>query len=276
MHNLISSKKLIATLLLVHSQALLPAAAWTGEPPTNPILRIETGVHTAPIQRIATDRSGQWAVTVSGDKSARIWETSTRKPLGILRVPQNNYEDGVFGEDGQLAAVAISPNGTEVAVAGYTGRDWNGSHSIYIFSRLTQKMERHIPGFKNTINHLAYSSDGRWIAAAIFANGIKIIDAKNGREVGSDIFAGDSFGASSYSVEFSPPDKLGNFKVVSTNNFGEINLYEISTSGIFRPLKSTGFLSGTPIAARFSPDGNKIAVGFKSSNSVTILSAHEL
>ena len=46
----------------------------TGGPPTRPLPRLETGMHTAQISRIATDSAGRWAVTASDDKTARVWE----------------------------------------------------------------------------------------------------------------------------------------------------------------------------------------------------------
>src|SRR5712671_1184265 len=45
--------------------------AQTGEPSREPILRIETGMHTATIFRIGVDASGKFMVTASDDKTAR-------------------------------------------------------------------------------------------------------------------------------------------------------------------------------------------------------------
>jgi tetratricopeptide (TPR) repeat protein len=41
--------------------------AFAGEPTAEPLLRLETGMHTAEIRRIATDAAGRWAVTASKD-----------------------------------------------------------------------------------------------------------------------------------------------------------------------------------------------------------------
>ena len=65
---------------------LLTAACATG-PPTDPIPRIETGMHTASIRRIATDRDGRWLVTASHDKTARVWNLSTGALAQVLRPP---------------------------------------------------------------------------------------------------------------------------------------------------------------------------------------------
>src|SRR5947208_3299299 len=51
--------------------------AQTGEPSREPILRIETGMHTAQIGSIGVDRAGRFLVTASPDKTARVWEIQT-------------------------------------------------------------------------------------------------------------------------------------------------------------------------------------------------------
>src|SRR3974390_3691143 len=100
----------------------------TAEPPSKPLLRIETGMHTAPIWRIDVDAAERFAVTASDDKTARIWDLKSGNLLKVLRPPQGE------GNEGRLYAVAISPDGATVAVGGrtsVTGLD----NSIYLFDR---------------------------------------------------------------------------------------------------------------------------------------------
>src|SRR5262245_51336981 len=51
--------------------------AWAGEPPAEPFLRLELGMHVARIDRIAADDAGHWLVTASTDKTARVWNLAT-------------------------------------------------------------------------------------------------------------------------------------------------------------------------------------------------------
>ncbi|MCI5179309.1 MAG: hypothetical protein D3911_08315, partial [Candidatus Electrothrix sp. AW3_4] len=60
--------------LLIFLVLLLPTTVTlAGEPPTAPMLRLETGFHTATINRIATDSQGHWLATASDDKTLRLW-----------------------------------------------------------------------------------------------------------------------------------------------------------------------------------------------------------
>ena len=71
------------------------------EPTTEPLLRLETGMHTAIIKRVATDAQGRWAVTASEDKTARVWELASGRQVLALRPPQDT------GNEGKLYAVAM-------------------------------------------------------------------------------------------------------------------------------------------------------------------------
>lgn len=96
----------------------LSATSWAGESrpiATTPFLRLETGMHTARINRISVDAAARYVVTASEDKTARVWELATGKLLQTLRPPIGE------GNEGKLFAVALSPDGQEVAVGGVDG-----------------------------------------------------------------------------------------------------------------------------------------------------------
>lgn len=241
---------------------LLPALAFqlhAGSPPDTPFPRIETGMHTAPIRRIDVDAAERWLVTASFDKTARVWDLSNGKSLRILRPPLGS------GNEGRLDAVAISPDGDTVAVGGWTGYEWNTKHSIYLFDRASGKLTRRIDGLPNVILHLAYSPDGRYLAAALGRdNGIRVYRASDLAEVGRD----PEYGSDSYWVEF---DHLG--RLVSASYDGHVRLY----SADFKLLAKRAAPGGKqPYSARFSPGGDKVAVGFNDSTAVNVLSGQDL
>jgi hypothetical protein len=84
----------------------------SSELPSEPILRIETGQHGAMINRIGTDAANRFVVTASDDKTVRIWSLPEARPTAVLRLPIDQ------GNIGKAYAVAISPDGTAVAVGG--------------------------------------------------------------------------------------------------------------------------------------------------------------
>src|SRR5262245_58141773 len=80
------------------SGAILLAALQcnAAEPTTLPLPRLETGMHTVSIDRIATDAAGRWAVTASHDKTARVWEVASGRQLAVLRPPQDSATRASF------------------------------------------------------------------------------------------------------------------------------------------------------------------------------------
>jgi len=249
-------------LALLMAGGAVPALA--AEPTTEPLLRLETGMHTAAIKRIATDSAGRWAVTASDDKTARVWEVASGRQVAVLRPPQD------AGDEGKLYAVAMSPDGNAVAVAGWTGWDWEKKVSIYLFDRASTRLLRRIQGLPEVIHYLAYSPDGRWLAAGLGGkNGIRLFDAASGAERGRDADYGDD----SYRVHFSSDSR----RLVSTSYDGQVRVHAVGEQGSLRLLKAAKLAGGSrPFAARFSPDGKRIALGFDDSRVVQVLDAQTL
>lgn len=111
--------------------------AQTVEPSREPILRIETGMHTATIRHIGVDASNRFLVTASDDKTVRVWELPSGRLLRIIRVPIG------VGNEGKLFAVAMSPDGSTIAAGGWTSIDAL-NNSIYIFDRESGRLIRRL------------------------------------------------------------------------------------------------------------------------------------
>src|SRR5208283_3676170 len=103
------------------------------ELPREPMLRIDVGQHTARIVSIATDRAGRWLVSVSDDKTVRVWDAATGQMQRVLRPPIGE------GSEGKLYSVAISPDGSLVACGGKTGPG-PGARSVYLFLRTSGRL----------------------------------------------------------------------------------------------------------------------------------------
>lgn len=187
-----------------------PASSLSG-PPTTPFLLLETGGHTAIINRIGVDAAGRYLVTGSEDKTARVWNLTDGSWLQTLRPPLGE------GDEGKVYAVAIAPEGGTVAVAGWT-KAGNSSHNIYLFDRATGQLLRRLSGLPNVINDLAYSRDGRYLAVALGStNGIRVYRTTNWQETARDT----DYEGRSYSVDFNNAGYL-----VTTSLDGFIRLYD--------------------------------------------------
>ncbi len=240
--------------------ALAPAAFSSDDA----VLRIETGMHTAVIGRIGVDARNRFLVTGSHDKTVRVWDLEDGTLLKTLRPPIGH------GKEGKINAVAISPDGGTVAAGGYTGYEWDEKYSIYLFDRATGVMTGRITGLPNDIKHIAYSPKGRFLAATLGADGIRIFRAGPG----GGTLAGEDrdYGGRSYWADFAPDGRL-----VTACLDGFIRLYAPVGNGDLKLLKKKTAPEGKePFSAVFSPDGTRIAVGFNDSAKVDVLSAADL
>lgn len=228
------------------------------QPSTRPILRIEPQLHFAMIRHMDVDAAERFVVTASDDKTARVWDAITGKLLQTLRPPIGD------GDEGKLYAVAISPDGEQVVVAGWTGYEWDNQLSIYIFQRSTGQLQQRIPELPNVILHLAFSKDGSKLAVALGEGGIRLYSRATWQELARD----RDYGADSYSVDFDPQGR-----VLSTSDDGYLRLYSPELKLLRRYPTQAG---KQPYFAKFSPDAKHIAVGFNDSRAIEILDARDL
>jgi WD40 repeat protein len=260
----LSRYAVIFCYILITVTGVSHAPAQVAEIPNGPFLRVETGMHTGGIKRIASDGANRFVATVSRDKTLRIWALDTGRLVRIIRPPIGD------GNEGKLYAVAVSPDGSTVATGGYAAAyATEGSESIYLFSREHGTVVGRIRGIPEIIYDLAYSPDGRFLAVGLGAHfGIRVFDTHNNSLVGEDTDYGDSC----LSVEFTASGKLA-----TASDDGSVRLYDVDEKGAIRRRAITKPPGGSdPLSARFSPDGTKVAVGFGDSPAIQVLSGDDL
>jgi WD40 repeat protein len=232
-----------------------------GTPPAEPILRIETGMHTALIKRIAVDALGRYLATASDDKTCRVWDIKTGEELRVLRPPIGP------GNEGRLYSVAMSPDGRYVFCGGWTGYDWDKTHSVYIFERESGRLVRRLTGLPSVINHLAVSKDGAYLAAVLGEEGLRVWRLSDLALIAQDRdYKGESYGAA-----FDGRDRLA-----TTCYDGSIRLYKIADTGLTVLGKTAAVGGRRPFSLAFSPDNSQLAVGYTDTTAVDVLDAETL
>jgi WD40 repeat protein len=192
---------------------LLTSLATATEPTGAPILRLETGMHTARINGISVDVQERFLLTASNDKTLRLWDLTT----GELRTPIYRVPIGA-GNEGRLDAGAISPDGELIAGGGWTGFSWETGGSIYLFNRGTGKLIKRLYGLPDVIFHLCFSPDGQYLAASLGRQGgIRIWETQRWEQVFGDAQYGDN----SMSCQF---DSQHRYRLLTTSYDGHLRL----------------------------------------------------
>jgi WD40 repeat protein len=251
---------IVASIFALLASSPVRAQQQPDEPPTEPILRLNTTAHSAAINMIATDRENRYAVTASHDKTARVWSLTDNRLLAVLRVPIGE------GHMGKLYAVAMTPDGATVALGGWSGLTGK-EKNIYLFGRASGALQQRISGLPDVVQHLAYSKDGALLVAGLGASGIRVYDVNQGyRSLPSDTAYGDD----AYWADFD-----GQSRLVTTSYDGFIRLY--GAGRYDTPIaKVKGRGGDRPYSAVFSPSGERVAVGYSDSTAVDLLSGKDL
>ena len=219
---------------------------------TVPDIRMpNTNMHTAVINSMDADTKGRFLVTGSDDKSIRVWSRETHHMLRAIRVRAGP------GFTGRIFAVALSPDGNTIAAGGFTDvrptEPVTPEFHIYLFDRATGRQVGLFGGLPGVVNQLAFSPDGRRLAAALGGmggNGVWLFDTTTMHKIAFDAQYGDSCRG----VAFSPDGRL-----VTTSFDGQVRLY----SPDLQRLRVVGATAGpSPFGVAFDPDGRLIAVGY--------------
>jgi WD40 repeat protein len=230
-----------------------------GEPPLVPILKVEVGTHTAMIRRLALDEPHERVVTAGDDKTVRIWNLRDGQLIRTTHLPLGPPHEG------QVNALAVSPDGREVAAGGRTGWDLDGHAWLYLIDAATGHITGRIDDLPEIICYVAYSHAGEYVAVGLCRDkGLRVYRTHDRTLIFSDADFVDRIAG----IDFARDGRLA-----VTSYGGDVRLY----SPDFRRTAGARLIDGTqPTMVRFSPDGNTLAIGYLDVPLITLMRAQPL
>jgi WD40 repeat protein len=157
---------------LVLACAALPAVARAAEEKDKPMLVLDAGGHPGVVWKVLFSPDGKELITVSEDKTVRVWDVATGEAVRVLRPPAGK------GPEGMLFAAALSPDGQTLAVGGFGPPDNPGA--IYLIALATGRIECVLRGHTNGIDALAFAPDGKRLASGSSDGTARVWDAATG------------------------------------------------------------------------------------------------
>jgi hypothetical protein len=246
------------TLILAFCLSWAPPAALAQDLPNAPVLRIEPGMHIAPIMDAETDQARDLLVT-SGDSTVRIWTLPELRLVRVLRPPIGP------GNEGSAGAVALTPDGKIAAVGGWPAAE-KGQYAVDLFDVATGRLVRQFKADEPVVA-LAFSGDGLRLAAGLSSTGIRVWHMADGT-VEEDRDYQDQVQA----LDFG----LGRLAVASSD--GAVRLYAATSqdAGLHPQQRVATEAGHTPWNLRFSPDGRSLAIAFEDKPAVEVRSGSDL
>jgi WD40 repeat protein len=132
--------------------------------------------HSAKIHNLLFTPDGHKLISVSEDKTIRIWNPDSGE---MLKKFESQIGDG---PEGMLYASAISPDGKYLAVAGYPVSSEKENYIIIIDLEKNTQVSTAI-GHSNVINALSFSGAGSYLASGSDDNTIKIWKVDGAKEL---------------------------------------------------------------------------------------------
>lgn len=252
-----------ATVWLAGLILLLASAGIDAKPLNEPVLRLGTDRHTAPIKSVSSDAAGRILLTASYDKTARVWDATTLESIRTLRVPIGPDKEG------RLFAGAVRPDGRQVAIGGTLSGDNdndNETESIYLYDPGNGELLRRLSNLPSTVLALAYSPDGSLLAASLGNGELHFF----GTAVRGALHrAVPACGKAMYGLSWSPDGR----QVATACDDGFIRLFDSSGTLL---KESRPVSTGIPVRSVFSPDGRMLAVAYASIVQLRVLRTADL
>ena len=135
---------------------LIANCAWSQENEKLHLV-LDAGGHTSHIKKALFTLDGKELITISSDKTIRLWDVATGTPLRTLRPPIGSKRTGM------LNASALHPEGKLLAVAGTQSNA--GDFPVYLIRLDDGQLVQVLRGHESNILSLAFDAQGTRLAS---------------------------------------------------------------------------------------------------------------
>ncbi len=197
--------------------------------------------HTDDIASVAFSADGQWLASGGADRTVKIWNVATGKRLRDFQ-----------GFNSPISRLAFAPSGRWLACASHRGTT---AGSVQVWDLATTDVVKTLSEPTSPADHrgfaaVAFSPDGRWLAAGCDDGTIPIWDMAAGRLTRT--LRGHT--AAVRDIAFAPDAP----RLASASNDQTVKLWDVTTGGEIVSLP--GHSSATESVA-FTSDGRRLASG---------------
>ncbi len=213
-----------------------------------PALIIDTGGHQATIRDVMFTSDGKYLLSVSDDKTIRIWSVLTGECIRVLRGQSGE------GRYGKIYAAALSPDDRVLAVGGFMARGFGVEAykvgTIRLIDLRTGEVRGLLRGHENVIYDLAFSQDGTRLISGNSDNTARIWDIRSGESL--HMLKGHT--ARIFAVGFSPDGRRA-----ATGSFDHsVKLWDATNGSLIKTLDGH---TGHVRRVAFTPDGKHLLSG---------------
>ena len=217
--------------------------------------RVETGVHEGAINDATLVPGSGLLLTVSDDKTARLWSLDKLTPAGVIRPPVGSADIG---------AIYSSAASDKAIALGGRLRDNQGRYGVALYLRSDLSSAGVLWGFPAAVTALRFSATGRMLAVGMQGGaGFRVLDLVSNGTAFRDVVGGTVTGL----------DYDGQGRLAVASDDGAVRLYGADGQPVKLPPLPKGSI---PWRIAFSPDGGQLAIGDRRQASVHVLDLRKM
>jgi len=211
-----------------------------------PILVINSSGHMGAMRYLMFTQDGRYLVSISGDKTVRVWDVTTGETVRVLRGQIGG------GTAGSLSAAALSSDDRLLAVGGGLTGTEEEQWAIRLIDFQTGEVTALLKGHEDKVGSLAFSPDGKKLLSGSSDNTARIWDVQTEKTL--HVLEGHT--ELIRTVAFSPDGK----RAVTGSADHTLKLWNVKSGTLITTLAGHEDKIGS---VAFTPNGNYLLSGGK-------------